>query len=130
MLYVFYSVPSSPMFDPAECSAENNSVTVVWRPRNDGSAIDGYVLEIDTGRDDGVYKVWIGLGEGRKSIIDSVYCLNLLIDLQEVYTGPDTICTIDGLHFNTVYNARVKAFNSAGESGYSETICLQTAQGL
>ena len=116
------------MFDPAECSAENNSVTVVWRPRNDGSAIDGYVLEIDTGRDDGVYKVWFKLEEGRKSMLDSVP--NVLIALKEVYTGPDTICTIDGLHFNTVYNARVKAFNSAGESGYSETICLQTAQGL
>lgn len=38
--------------------AENNSVVLIWRCPLTGTAIDGFSLEIDSGQDDGVFKVF------------------------------------------------------------------------
>ena len=49
--------------------------------------------------------------------------------LQEIYCGPETTCAVDGLHLNSVYKARVRAFNTAGHGPFSDLLHLQTSEG-
>ncbi|XP_068963352.1 tripartite motif-containing protein 67 isoform X7 [Petaurus breviceps papuanus] len=95
------AVPPVPLLQLEKCCTRNNSVTLAWRmPPFIHSPVEGYILELDDG-DGGQFR--------------------------EVYVGKETLCTIDGLHFNSTYNARVKAFNSSGVGPYSKTVVLQTS---
>ncbi|KAK3094014.1 hypothetical protein FSP39_022937 [Pinctada imbricata] len=95
-----YQTPGKPRIIPEDCSAENNSVTIAWQPHL-GNVAESYSLELDDG------------------------CGG---DFRVVYVGRETVCTVDGLHFNSLYYARVKASNHAGDSEYSDPISLQTAE--
>ncbi|XP_051472147.1 tripartite motif-containing protein 67 isoform X3 [Apus apus] len=97
------TVPPVPLLQLEKCCTRNNSVTLAWRmPPLSHNPVEGYILELDDG-DGGQFR--------------------------EVYVGKETLCTIDGLHFNSTYNARVKAFNSSGVGPYSKTVILQTSDG-
>lgn len=99
--FVECTPPAAPEMAVESCAARGNSATLAWRaqaaPR---AAVRGFVLELDD-----------GLGG----------------PFREVYCGRETVCTVDGLHYASLYSARVKAFNGAGEGAYSEVIGLQTA---
>ncbi|XP_063804485.1 E3 ubiquitin-protein ligase TRIM9 isoform X3 [Pseudophryne corroboree] len=96
-------VPAPPMLQMEECCTHNNSATLSWKqPQMSMVQAEGYILELDDGNG----------GQFR-----------------EVFVGKETMCTVDGLHFNSTYNARVKAFNKAGVSQYSKTLILQTSEG-
>ncbi|XP_045603701.1 E3 ubiquitin-protein ligase TRIM9 [Procambarus clarkii] len=100
LTFIQLKPPGTPSMITEECSAENNSVTIAWAP-HPTSCVTGYTLEIDDGSNG---------------------------PFREVYTGEETVCTIDGLHFNSIYRARVRAFNNTGNSSYCEPLCLQTAE--
>ncbi|KAM4690282.1 E3 ubiquitin-protein ligase TRIM9 isoform 4-T4 [Rhinophrynus dorsalis] len=96
-------VPAPPILQMEECCTHNNSATLSWKqPPMSMVMAEGYILELDDGNG----------GQFR-----------------EVFVGKETMCTVDGLHFNSTYNARVKAFNKAGVSLYSKTLVLQTSEG-
>ncbi|XP_057715631.1 E3 ubiquitin-protein ligase TRIM9 isoform X1 [Corythoichthys intestinalis] len=100
--FVQMKVPSAPMLQLEECCTENNSATLSWKqPPLSTIAADGYILELDD-------------GEGGH--------------FREVYVGTETICTVDGLHYNCTYKSRVKAFNASGVGQYSKTLVMQTSQ--
>lgn len=83
------------------CRARGCSATLAWRPPVAAAhSVRGYVLELDDG---------------------------LAGPFREVYCGRETLCTIDGLHYASLYSARVKAFNGAGDGPYSDAIGLQTS---
>ncbi|KAJ2942651.1 hypothetical protein O0L34_g2120 [Tuta absoluta] len=92
--------PGAPEMAVEACAARGCSCTLAWRAPPAPCSVRGYVLELDDGLG-GVFR--------------------------EVYCGRETVCTIDGLHYASLYSARVKAFNGAGEGPYSEVIGLQTS---
>ncbi|KAI8422443.1 hypothetical protein MSG28_006281 [Choristoneura fumiferana] len=79
--------PGAPTMAVELCAARGCSCTLAWRAPPAPRAVRGYVLELDD-----------GLGG----------------PFREVYCGRETICTVDGLHYASLYSARVKAFNGAG----------------
>ncbi|XP_062974336.1 E3 ubiquitin-protein ligase TRIM9 isoform X15 [Elgaria multicarinata webbii] len=95
-------LPAPPILQLEECCTHNNSATLSWKqPPLSTVQVEGYILELDDGNG----------GQFR-----------------EVYVGKETMCTVDGLHFNSTYSARVKAFNKTGVSLYSKTLVLQTSE--
>ncbi|XP_054469959.1 E3 ubiquitin-protein ligase TRIM9 isoform X3 [Anoplopoma fimbria] len=100
--FVQMKVPAAPMLQLEECCTQNNSATLSWKqPPLSTIAVEGYILELDDGN----------MGPFR-----------------EVYVGSETICTVDGLHFNSTYKSRVKAFNASGVGQYSKTLIMQTSE--
>uniref|UniRef100_A0A3P8YUZ7 Tripartite motif containing 9 n=1 Tax=Esox lucius TaxID=8010 RepID=A0A3P8YUZ7_ESOLU len=100
--FVQMKVPAAPMLQLEECCTINNSATLSWKqPPLSTVAVDGYILELDDGNG----------GQFR-----------------EVYVGTEMICTVDGLHYNSTYMSRVKAFNASGLGQYSKTLVMQTSE--
>ncbi|KAF2366649.1 SPRY domain [Trinorchestia longiramus] len=98
--FVQFQAPGVPEFVPAECSSVNNAVTIAWQPCAP-LCHTSFSLQIDDGNH----------GE-----------------FKEVYNGEECVCTIDGLHFNSVYRARVRACNTSGASDYTPPLTLHTSE--
>uniref|UniRef100_A0A2P2I4H5 E3 ubiquitin-protein ligase TRIM9-like n=2 Tax=Hirondellea gigas TaxID=1518452 RepID=A0A2P2I4H5_9CRUS len=100
LTFLQFQVPGVPAFVPSECSSVNNAVTIAWCPQPPLHHT-AFSLQIDDGN------------QG---------------DFKEVYMGDECVCTIDGLHFNSVYRARVRALNNTGHSDYTLPLTLHTAE--
>jgi tripartite motif-containing protein 9/67 len=99
--YKQVKVPNAPSFLAEECLSDSNEPAIIlsWHQKiGNKNNLQGYVLEVDDGTNDGQFK--------------------------QVYYGSDSICKINGLVPDLVYNARVKAFNQAGFSEYSHVISV------
>jgi hypothetical protein len=99
--YKQIKVPNAPSFVAEECLSDSNEPVIIlsWHQKTGTkNNVQGYVLEVDDGTCDSQFK--------------------------QVYCGQDSICQINGLVPNCVYNARVKAFNQAGYSDYSHAISV------
>lgn len=99
--YKQIKVPNPPSFKVEDCLSDSNEPVIIlsWHQKTGNkNNVQGYVLEIDDGTTDGSFK--------------------------EVFCGADSICQINGLVSNSVYNARVKSFNQAGCSEYSHVISI------
>lgn len=102
--YKQVKVPNPPNFIAEECFNNSNDTLMIlsWQQTNGAkNNVQGYVLELDDGTNDCQFK--------------------------EVYYGAETICQINGLSPNSIYNARVKAFNQAGCSDYSQIISISSS---
>ncbi len=101
--YKQIKVPAAPIFVAEECLNDPNATRMIlsWKQKVVKGNVLGYVLELDDGTVEGNFK--------------------------EVYCGADTICQINGLVMNSVYNARVKAFNQAGCSEYSNILSISSS---
>lgn len=96
--------PSAPSFIAEQCITDNRSIndsTIIlsWHQKlGNKNNVQGYILEIDDGTPESPFK--------------------------QVYCGQDSICQINCLSSNSIYNARVKAFNQAGYSEYSSIFSI------
>ncbi|CAH8484404.1 unnamed protein product [Schistosoma bovis] len=45
-----------------------------------------------------------------------------------VYTGPECVCRVEGLHLNTTYRFRIRSTNGIAQSAYSDIVAIKTAR--
>ena len=98
-----------------------SSGTLAWSVR-DAGVIQGFILELDNGTIGSQFRV-------SHQTHEKFLSFELISAVQEVYDGNETMCAVDGLLPACVFTARVKAYNQAGESAYSECITLHSSSG-